>query len=66
MGTLRKLTCSHILHDRYAKVLVQHGVQASHSASKQLPHFRVWRVHAKVHTVGDAQLLRHELLCKIM
>mmetsp|Transcript_23429 Transcript_23429/g.59986 ORF Transcript_23429/g.59986 Transcript_23429/m.59986 type:complete len:528 (+) Transcript_23429:265-1848(+) len=48
----------HVLDHADAKVLVAHGMQPAHRAAQQRPQLVKRHVHAPVHTVRNAQLLR--------
>ena len=49
-------TCSHVLNDSDAEVLIDHGVQASDRISKQHTQLSKGHVDMEVHRVGNAQL----------
>ena len=49
-----KLTCSHVLHNADAKVFIQHGVQAPHSAPQQAADVLKGGIGAELHTVLQA------------
>lgn len=50
------LTCSHVLNNANAKVLVQHGVQTTHCASQQACQLLKGHIGAEVDTVLQAKM----------